>query len=95
MNAPTMHRPFDINLNRSNSDCTARKTDRSPFVRLSVERSSMRRKKRPVSWQGLQQYQHMLPFDMGRMELDDLESARLRQVQQCSFPLSSPNIKAP
>ena len=36
---------YDINLNRSNSDCTTRKTDLSPFVRMSVERTSMRRKK--------------------------------------------------
>ena len=36
---------YDINLNRSNSDCTTRKTDGSPFVRMSVERTSMRRKK--------------------------------------------------
>ena len=36
---------YDINLNRSNSDCTTRKTDVSPFVRMSVERTSMRRKK--------------------------------------------------
>ena len=34
-----------INLNRSNSDCTTRKTDVSPFVRMSVERTNMRRKK--------------------------------------------------
>lgn len=36
---------YDINLNRSNSDCTTRKTEGSPFVRMSVERTSMRRKK--------------------------------------------------
>ncbi|XP_031554963.1 protein KIBRA-like isoform X2 [Actinia tenebrosa] len=47
LHTTTVQRAFDINLNRSNSDCTARKTDRSPFVRLSVERSSMRRKKAP------------------------------------------------
>ena len=39
------HALYDINLNRSNSDCTTRKTDLSPFVRMSVERTSMRRKK--------------------------------------------------
>ena len=39
------HALYDINLNRSNSDCTTRKTDVSPFVRMSVERTSMRRKK--------------------------------------------------
>ena len=39
------HTLYDINLNRSNSDCTTRKTDVSPFVRMSVERTSMRRKK--------------------------------------------------
>ena len=39
------HGLYDINLNRSNSDCTTRKTDVSPFVRMSVERTSMRRKK--------------------------------------------------
>ena len=46
MQFPALPAPvlYDINLNRSNSDCTTRKTDRSPFVRLSVERSSMRRK---------------------------------------------------
>ena len=39
------HALYDINLNRSNSDCTTRKTDVSPFVRMSAERTSMRRKK--------------------------------------------------
>ena len=42
---PLSHMSYDINLNRSNSDCTTRQTDLSPFVRLSVERTSMRRKK--------------------------------------------------
>jgi len=40
---------YDINLNRSNSDCTTRKTEGSPFVRMSVERTSMRRKKVSVT----------------------------------------------
>lgn len=39
----------DITLNRSNSDCTTRKTEASPFVRMSVERTSMRRKKVIIS----------------------------------------------
>ena len=39
------HAFYEVNLNRSNSDCTTRKTDVSPFVRMSVERTSMRRKK--------------------------------------------------
>lgn len=41
---------YDINLNRSNSDCTTRKTEGSPFVRMSVERTSMRRKKVILIW---------------------------------------------
>lgn len=42
---PLSRMPYDINLNRSNSDCTTRQTDASPFVRMSAERTSMRRKK--------------------------------------------------
>lgn len=42
---PLSRMPYDINLNRSNSDCTTRQTDVSPFVRMSAERTSMRRKK--------------------------------------------------
>ncbi|XP_048589384.1 protein KIBRA [Nematostella vectensis] len=85
-NHPLRSKAYDINLNRSNSDCTARKTDRSPFVRLSVERSSMRRKKRPVSWQGVQQYQHLqmmqsLPFDMFRYsDLENDQDIMPRQI---------------
>lgn len=51
--APPTQMMYDITLNRSNSDCTTRKTDRTPFVRLSVERSSMRRKKVRMHWRKL------------------------------------------
>lgn len=73
----------DINLNRSNSDCTARKTEGSPFVRMSVERTSMRRKKRPMSWQGIQQYQQFNHLDT-RTAVDlefQLEVSKAKQLQ--------------
>lgn len=44
---------YDVNLNRSNSDCTTRKSEVSPFVRMSVERTSMRRKKVILIWNDL------------------------------------------
>lgn len=81
------HALYDINLNRSNSDCTTRKTDVSPFVRMSVERTSMRRKKRPMSWQGIQQYQQLIPHfeeGSGRTAMDlelHLEASRAKQLQ--------------
>lgn len=86
---PLSHMSYDINLNRSNSDCTTRQTDLSPFVRLSVERTSMRRKKRPMSWQGIQQYQQLIPHlgegsnrSATAMDLEfDLEASRAKQVQ--------------
>ncbi|XP_015763152.1 PREDICTED: protein KIBRA-like isoform X2 [Acropora digitifera] len=87
---PLSRMPYDINLNRSNSDCTTRQTDVSPFVRMSAERTSMRRKKRPVSWQGLQQYQQLSPlFGDGNSksatvaELDvHQEASRAKQLSQ-------------
>ncbi|KAL9972219.1 hypothetical protein ACROYT_G018483 [Oculina patagonica] len=78
---------YDINLNRSNSDCTTRKTEGSPFVRMSVERTSMRRKKRPMSWQGIQQYQQLIPHleeghDRAAMDLEfHLEASKAKQLQ--------------
>lgn len=73
----------DITLNRSNSDCTTRKTEASPFVRMSVERTSMRRKKRPMSWQGIQQYQQLNHLD-ARAAVDlefQLEASKAKQLQ--------------
>lgn len=67
---------YDVNLNRSNSDCTTRKSEVSPFVRMSVERTSMRRKKRPMSWQGIQ------TFQQPAMDLEfHLEASKAKQLQ--------------
>ncbi|XP_020619901.1 protein KIBRA-like [Orbicella faveolata] len=75
---------YDINLNRSNSDCTTRKTEGSPFVRMSVERTSMRRKKRPMSWQGIQTYQQLNPH---------LEEGHVRTAMDLEFHLEASKAK--